>query len=119
MSGWDAVGARCSGCDDRNRQGETMKLWTSGLLTAASAGALVLAGLSAPATADGGDGHGAQHTNMITVSDRCDPVTFNAILGPGTCAATPGMHVTVADFRAALTTNPARVIATRDAVGWE
>ena len=45
-------------------------LWKSGLLTIGSVGALVLAGLASPAVADGGDGHGGHHGNMVTVTDR-------------------------------------------------
>ena len=93
-----------------------MKLWKSGLLAVASAGALVLAGLAAPAVASGDGGH---RGNVITVADRCDPATFNAMFGAGTCMATPGTHVTVGVFLATLTANPARVLAKRDAVGWE
>src|SRR4051794_35296572 len=96
-----------------------MKLWKSGLVTVASAGALVLAGLSAPAGASDGDGHGDHRGNMVTVADRCDPATFNAMFGAGTCLATPGTHVTLGAFFAALNANPAQVIAQRNAVGWQ
>src|SRR4051812_33488441 len=114
------VGARCSRCPpDPGPMGATMRLWKSGLITIGSAGALVLAGLSAPVAASGdgdGGGHGGHRGNMITVSDRCDPATFNAMFGATTCAATPGAHVTVTAFFAALNANPARVIAKRNAV---
>src|SRR4051812_26558726 len=106
MSAGGPAGAVCSGCRIPRAKRRTMKLWKSGLATVASAGALVLAGLAAPAGASD-EGHGDHHGNMITVVDRCDPATFNAMFPPGTCVATPGTHVTVGNFFAALTANPA------------
>jgi plastocyanin len=39
----------------------------------------------------------------VALVDNCDPTTFNAILGPGTCAATPHKHdTTFAEFIALL-----------------
>lgn len=39
---------------------------------------------------------------QVRVEDRCDPATFNAAVGPGTCVEIGGDHVTFAEFIAAL-----------------
>ncbi|MDT7550177.1 MAG: hypothetical protein QOE84_2571, partial [Actinomycetota bacterium] len=49
-----------------------MKIWKCVPVTLAAAAALVLAGLTSPAAADGGGGD----SGVIRVQDRCDPATF-------------------------------------------
>jgi len=58
-----------------------------------------LAGLAIPASADAKDGG---HVRMVRLQDRCDPASFNAAIGPGTCAPHNGQLINFADFVAAL-----------------
>ena len=45
--------------------------------------ALTVLGVSGVAQADGGRGH--HDREVVKVKDDCDPATFNAAIGPGTC----------------------------------
>jgi plastocyanin len=91
-----------------------MKIWKCVPVTLAAAAALVLAGLTSPAAADGGGGD----SGVIRVQDRCDPATFNAAVGPGTCIPAPEGGVVWTKFLAALAANPAGVLAERESRGW-
>jgi len=42
------------------------------------------------------------HVRQVRLEDRCDPATFNAAIGPGTCAPHNGQRVTFAKFLARL-----------------
>jgi plastocyanin len=68
------------------------------LITSAIAVA-ALAGLAIPASADAKNGG---HVRMVRLQDRCDPASFDAAIGPGTCAPHNGELITFADFVAAL-----------------
>jgi hypothetical protein len=91
-----------------------MRIWKGVTMTLAAAGTLVLAGLVSPAVADGGAGG----SGLIRVEDRCDPVTFNAAVGPGTCVPSEDGGVVWTRFVAALAANPAGVLAERESRGW-
>ena len=52
-------------------------------LIAAAVAVLGLAALPAAASASGGGG-------LVKVEDRCDPASFDAVLGPGSCAPADG-----------------------------
>ena len=81
------------------------------LLSMASVGLAVGATLVAPATvATADDGHGDGDTVRVQVRDRCDPATFNAVIGPGSCVGSGG--TTFNDFIGQL-------IATHQATGWD
>lgn len=54
---------------------------------------------------------GASGHRTIKVNDRCDPATFNAVIGPGTCVDHHGKTTTFGDFIA-------QVAATGAAKGW-
>jgi hypothetical protein len=55
--------------------------------------ALALLAPALPVAArDGGE------ARRVRLEDRCDPATFNAAVGPGTCAAHDGERVTFAQF---------------------
>jgi plastocyanin len=55
---------------------------------------------------------GASGHRTVKVFDRCDPATFNAVIGPGTCVAHHGKTTPFGDFIA-------QVAATGAAKGWE
>src|SRR3954447_46661 len=58
-----------------------------------------LAGLAIPASADAKNGG---HVRKVRMQDRCDPASFNATFGPGTCVEHNGELITVDEFFAAL-----------------
>lgn len=62
--------------------------------------ALTAAVAVAGAPAYGNDDDGDQATFPVSVNDACDPVTFNAVIGPGTCVGSG--TVTFAAFIAEL-----------------
>lgn len=66
----------------------------------ACAGVIAL-GLMLLAGSAGLTGAVALPDRNVTIKDACDPVTFNAVIGPGTCLRSGG--VTFDDFVAALT----------------
>ena len=81
------------------------------LLSMSAVGLAVGATLVAPATAAAAaDGHGDGDTVRVQVRDRCDPATFNAAFGPGSCVRSGG--TTLNDFFGQL-------IATHQATGWD
>jgi hypothetical protein len=47
----------------------------------------------------------AQTTKIITMRDACDPATFNAVVGPGTCIAGHHGNTLFSDFVGELTTD--------------
>ena len=49
------------------------------------------------------DAHASASQRLVNMSDACDPATFNAVVGPGTCVRQGG--VTFAHFIAQLTRN--------------
>ena len=60
---------------------------------------LVLGSVAIPASADA---HGS-HTRRVRMQDNCDPATFDAAFGPGTCLDNHGHdNVTLPEFFAAL-----------------
>ena len=63
-------------------------------VVAAAVMALILVLPAMPVLADGG-GHGGR---TVELRDRCDPVTFDAAIGPGTCAPHDGELVTFGTF---------------------
>jgi plastocyanin len=94
-----------------------MRAWKSITITFATSSTLVLAGLASPALASDDDHHGSGNT--VLVQDRCDPATFNAAVGPGTCVATGRHHpVTFQKFVSRLATDPARVLRESNNRGW-
>ncbi len=81
------------------------------LLSMSAVGLAVGATLVAPATvAAADDGHGEGDTVRVQVRDRCDPATFDAVIGPGTCTKSGG--TTFSDFIGQLQ-------ATHQATGWD
>jgi len=58
-----------------------------------------LAGLAIPASADAKNGG---HVRKVRMQDRCDPASFDAAVGPGTCAPHNGELVTFDEFLAQL-----------------
>jgi hypothetical protein len=55
---------------------------------------------------------GASSHRTVKVFDRCDPATFNAVIGPGTCVEHKGKTTPFGDFIA-------QVAATGAAKGWD
>ena len=71
-----------------------MKLRTSfGVVATAS---LVLAGTALQGTAIADDGGGL--TNTVRIEDRCEPTSFNAAIGEGTCVPNEHGDVTFEEF---------------------
>jgi len=60
---------------------------------------VVVAGTAAVAVA-----HGDASTRNVQILDTCDPATFNAVVGPGTCTR-PGGGVKFSDFVSQLQTH--------------
>jgi plastocyanin len=63
-----------------------------GLVTSVFVALALLAPAMPVAARDGG------HVRTVRLEDRCDPATFNAAIGPGTCAPHKGQLVTFATF---------------------
>src|SRR5215213_5395704 len=56
------------------------------LLVGAVVAVLTVLGVQGVAQAGGGGGHGHGHDReVVKVKDDCDPATFNAVLGAGSC----------------------------------
>jgi plastocyanin len=71
------------------------------IMVSFSAVAVVLAtALVAPSGAGADDGKGGGDSKRVRILDDCDPATFNAVIGPGTC--TGDGETTFADFFAQL-----------------
>jgi plastocyanin len=66
------------------------------------AAAFVALSLLVPAVPVLADQGGSGSVRQVRLEDRCDPATFNAAIGPGTCAAHKGERVTFAAFLARL-----------------
>ena len=75
---------------------------------------VLMTGFVAPATAGSGSGGGGE-TKRVRLFDDCDPATFNATFGPGTCVGDG--ETTVESFIAQLTDNGLQ--ANESADGWE
>ena len=60
---------------------------------------LTLGAIALPANADA---KGGAHVRNVRMQDRCDPASFNAAIGPGTCADHNGELVTFDQFLAQL-----------------
>ena len=88
-----------------------MRSATGTTLSVAAATVLALAGFVPTATAD-------DAATRIAMQDRCDPVTFDKVLGPGACNPNHEGRVTFAELGAALADDPAGVLEERDAEGW-
>lgn len=73
------------GCGDPSRSTDPA--------TALAAGSGPLASASHP--------HASESERLVSMMDACDPTTFNAVIGPGTCVRQGG--VTFAEFIAELT----------------
>ncbi len=88
------------------------------LIRAALGAALAVGALFLP-VASGGASSGVQ---IIRVQDFCEPNSFNAAVGPGTCLRDPtvnqGKRVTFGEFIGALSDNPAAILEGRDHKGW-
>jgi plastocyanin len=54
----------------------------------------------------------------ITMRDRCDPTTFNAVLGPGSCVPHGDGVVTFDRFFGFLATHSRQVFKEENALGW-
>src|SRR5262245_61722646 len=74
---------RRNGHDSFQGRGTMKRRWGF----AVAAGALVAAGLAGTANASGGSG-----VREVSVRDRCDPDSFNEVVGPGTCVYGPGTN---------------------------
>ena len=55
---------------------------------------LALGALAMPAVADAR----GVHVKKVRLEDRCDPATFNAVLGDGTCIPHGGKRITLEEF---------------------
>ena len=88
-----------------------MRSFSKATLSVATATALALVGFVPTATAD-------DAATTIALQDRCDPATFDAVLGAGACNPNHEGRVTFAELGAALADDPAGVLAERDAEGW-
>jgi len=84
-----------------NRQGSDMRKLRVVLGLSVTTTVLVT-GFIAPATAGSGSGGGGE-TKRVRLIDDCDPATFNATFGPGTCVGDG--ETTVEDFIAQLIDN--------------
>jgi hypothetical protein len=60
----------------------------------------------------------AADVRVVRVADRCDPATFNAVLGEGACDPAFGGDVTFDEFIGTLIADPGKVLEQRKAGAW-